>query len=211
MNEEMTATAKDTYKAILDDFKSISTPIFTQSSPKHGVKHFIVTSGPPVHARARRLPPDKLAAAKARFAEIQEVGIIRRSNSPCSSPLHVVPKSDGGWRPCGDYRRLNEITTPDRYPIPNLQDFTSGLAGKTVSSKFDLVCSYHQIPMKEEDIPQTSIITPFGLHEFLHMLFGLKNAAQTFQRLMDTVCHNLDFVFVYLDDIMAASKDEAEH
>ena len=70
---------------------------------------------------------------------MEKLGIIRKSSSPWSSPLHIVPKRDGGFRPCGDFRRLNNITTPDRYPIPYLSDATHFLAGKTIFSKVDLV------------------------------------------------------------------------
>ena len=122
---------------------------------------------------------------------------ITENNSPWSSPLHVVPKKDGSWRPCGDYRSLNDITTPDRYPVPNILDFPARLAKCKVFLKVDLVRGYHQIPVKEVDIPKTAVITPIGLYEFLRMPFGLKNAAQAFQRLMHTVCRGLDFVFVY--------------
>ena len=129
---------------------------------------------------------------------MEAMGIVRRSSSPWSSPLHVVPKPSVGWRPCGDYRRLNTVTVDDRYPVPRLQDFTATLAGKTNFSKIDLVRAYHQVPMTPNYIPKTAVISPFGLYEFLWMHFGLKNADQAFQRLMDKVCQGLARVFLYI-------------
>ncbi len=113
--------------------------------------------------------------------------ICRRSNSPWASPLHLVPKKDGSWRPCGDYRRLNAVTIPDRYPLPNMQSLNDRMAGCTVFSKIDLVKAYHQIPIAEEDIPNTAIATPFGLWEFLFMAFGLRNTAQALQWLKNNI------------------------
>jgi len=125
--------------------------------------------------------------------------------------MHLVKKKDGGWRICGDYRRLNKITVPDKYPIPNLQDFAHKLLGCTVFSTLDLTRAYHQIPMAERDKEKTAIITPFGLYQFNSMPFGLKNAAQTFQRYMDVTLRGLDGCFCYIDDILVASQDIDEH
>ena len=85
------------------------------------------------------------------------------------------------------------------------------MAGKVVFSKEDLVHGYHQVPVHPQDVPKTTVITPFGLIEFLRMPFGLKNAAQTFQRLMDSVLRDLPFLYVYLDDILVASASKSEH
>ena len=142
---------------------------------------------------------------------MEEMGIVRRSKSPWSSPLHVVPKPGGKWRPCGDYRRLNASTEDDRYPLPHIQAFNSHLAGCTVFSKIDLLRGYHQIPMAQTSIAKTAVITPFGPWEFLRMPFGLKNAAQSFQRLMDGILRDVPFAFVYLDDILVASHSPQEH
>ena len=93
--------------------------------------HLLTNSGPLVFAKPWKLDPEKLAAAKDEFSAMEKAGIIRRSTSLWSSPLHMVKKKDGGWRPCGDCRMLKNITVPDRYPLPHIADFTSPIAGST--------------------------------------------------------------------------------
>ncbi|GBO42739.1 Transposon Ty3-I Gag-Pol polyprotein [Araneus ventricosus] len=149
------------YNDIFDDVER--SPIKVQS---HNVTHVIQAKSPPVGAKARRLAPDKLIAAKQEFQNLIHKGICSPCTSCWASPLVMVKKSDGSWRPCRDYRALTAQPIPDKYPIRHIIDFTSYLHGKTVFTTLDLKRAYHQVTIHEDDKQKTAIITPFGLFQF---------------------------------------------
>ncbi|CAE1267091.1 unnamed protein product [Acanthosepion pharaonis] len=128
---------------LLQKFESITKPAFHKDILPHNITHYIATSGPPVHSRPRRLAPEKLSVAKAEFTQMMELGIIRPSKSNWASPLHLVPKSGGTWRACGDYRAFNSATKPDRYPIPLIHDVTAIIQDRCIFTKLDLIGAYH--------------------------------------------------------------------
>jgi hypothetical protein len=165
--------------------------------------HHIKTTGPQISSRFRRLDREKLAAKKKKFDWLERDGIVRRSDSPWSSPLHMEEKLDGSWQPCGDLL--------DSYPLPNMLDFAHVGTGCTIFSKIDLRKGYHQIPVHPDDICKTAICTPFGLYEYTRLPFGLRNAGNTFQRKIDRVKSQLEFCFAYQDDLEVASKDDIQH
>lgn len=153
----------------------------------------------------------KRTALKILLDDYLEKGIIEPSSSNWASPIHMVKKNDNSFRVCGDYRLLNNHTQNDMYPVPHIQDCNSDIINSRIFSRMDLERAYHQIPMNEDDICKTAIITPFGLFHFLRMPFGLKTAAQTFQRFIDNILRNTSNNFRYIDDILIFSDNEKDH
>ena len=198
---------------LLKKYTHLTSQHSDEESTYCGVYHRIDTgSHAPVFAKTRQLSEKNLKLAQAEFRKLQSNGVISPSDSNnWSSPLHIVPKSNGEIRPCGDYRSLNTITKPDRYPVPNINNyFSSKLHNKCCFSKIDLTAAY-QIKIHPDDICKTAITTPFGLYHYHTMPFGLRNAAATFQRMMDKIFSMLSCVFTCIDDILVFSDNEKSH
>ncbi|GFY09913.1 retrovirus-related Pol polyprotein from transposon opus [Trichonephila clavipes] len=138
--------ANISFKNILSEYPDLSNPSLISKSASHGTVHHIITTGPPVTARPRRLHPKLYDTVKVEFEFLLAQGIIRPSKSPWSSPLHVVPKSDSTVRPVGDYRQLNSVTEFDSYPMPYLNDFAHALHGKKIFSKIDIFKAFSPNP-----------------------------------------------------------------
>nr|GFB71734.1 putative reverse transcriptase domain-containing protein [Tanacetum cinerariifolium] len=140
-------------------------------------------------------------------------GFIRPSSSPWGAPVLFVKKKDGSFWMCIDYRELNKLTVKNRYPLPRIEDLFDQLQRSRVYSKIDLRSGYHQLRVREEDIPKTAFRTRYGHYEFQVMPFGLTNAPAVFMDLMNRVCKPyLDrFVIVFINDILIYSKKRKKH
>ncbi|GJU76466.1 putative reverse transcriptase domain-containing protein, partial [Tanacetum coccineum] len=164
----------------------------------------------PVVRSPYRLAPSEMLELSNQLKELQEKGFIRPSHSPWGAPVLFVKKKDGSMRMCIDYRELNKLTIKNRYPLPRIDDLFDQLQGACCFSKIDLRSGYHQLRVREEDIPKTAFRTRYGHFEFTVMPFGLTNAPAIFMDLMNRVCKPyLDkFVIVFIDDILIYSKSE---
>ena len=198
-------------KSLLNKFPDITNPNLA-ADPKHHVQHHIIlTTDRPVNCLPVRLDPIKMQLVRQEINLLIDQKILSPSSSPYASRIVVVPKPNGRVRVCGDYRALNAITQPDRYPMRHIHDFSQYLNGCKIFSTIDLLSAFHQIPVAENDRHKTAIITPLGLFQYNRLPFGLRNAPSTFQRFIDGALRDLDFVFAYQDDILVASKDDKEH
>jgi hypothetical protein len=134
--------------------------------------------------------------------------VIRASTSPCGSTIIIVPKKDGTWRMCINYKALNKITLKNWYPLPKIDDLLDQLQHAKYFTELDLKSGYHQVRVKEENTWKTTFKTRQALDEWLVMPFSLCNAPATFMRLMNDVLHPYlnSFLIVYLDDILVYSS-----
>ncbi|KAD3068885.1 hypothetical protein E3N88_36765 [Mikania micrantha] len=173
----------------------------------------LVPGAQPVAKAPYRLAPTEMKEMMTQLQELLDKGFIRPSVSPWGAPVLFVKKKDGSMRMCIDYRELNKLTVKNRYPLPRIDDLFDQLQGASWFSKIDLRSGYHQLKVREQDIPKTAFRTRYGHYEFLVMSFGLTNAPAAFMDLMNRVCRPMldRSVIVFIDDILIYSKNEGDH
>ncbi|GJY18678.1 putative reverse transcriptase domain-containing protein, partial [Tanacetum coccineum] len=200
---------------VIHDFPKVF-PDDLPGLPPHRQVEFkidLVLGATPVARAPYRLAPSKMKELSNQLQELLEKGFIRPSSSPWGALVLFVKKKDEIFRMCIDYRELNKLTIKNRYPLPRIDDLFDQLEGSSVYSKIDLRSGYHQLCIREEDIPITTFRTRYGHYEFQMMPFGLTNAPAMFMDLMNRVCKPyLDkFMIVFIDDILIYSKNKEEH
>lgn len=168
------------------------------------VTHTIPVTGGPLRQRPRPQPPLRKKPLREILQELLARGIISESQSPWASPITLVPKKDNTFRLVCDYRQVNKITEMDAYPIPNLNNVLKSIPQSKYFSTLDLKSGYHQIKLHSKDIPKTAMITEDGLYQFNVLAMGLKNASQTFMRVVNRIFFNIspEEAIAYLDDIL---------
>nr|CAH66282.1 OSIGBa0116O04.4 [Oryza sativa] len=200
---------------IVQDYPDVFPEDLPGMPPKRDIEFRIdlVPGTNPIHKRPYRMAANELAEVKKQVDDLLQKGYIRPSTSPWGAPVIFVEKKDHTQRMCVDYRALNEVTIKNKYPLPRIDDLFDQLKGATVFSKIDLRSGYHQLRIREEDIPKTAFTTRYGLFECTVMSFGLTNAPAFFMNLMNKVfMEYLDkFVVVFIDDILIYSKTKEEH
>lgn len=176
--------------------------------------HRIATTGvEPIRVAPRRCPPSAREEIRRQVFEMIEDGVAEESFSPWAAPVVLVKRKDGRLRFCVDYRRLNEVTVKDAYPLPRVDDLLDHVGDARIFTSLDLASGYWQVPVHPEDREKTAFVTPDGLYQFRQMPFGLCNAPATFQRLMDRVLGRLkwEMCLVYMDDVLIFGAGFREH
>nr|GEU56966.1 reverse transcriptase [Tanacetum cinerariifolium] len=200
---------------IVQDFSDVFSEELLGIPPERKVEFGIelIPSTQPISKAPYRMAPIELKKLKEQLQELLDLGFIRPSVSPWGALVLFMKKKDGSMRLCIDYRDLNRVTIRDRYPLPRIDDLFDQLQGVKFFSKIDLISGYHQLQVKEQDIPKTAFRTRYGHYEFLVMPFGLTNAPAVFMDLINRIIHEyLDkFVIVFIDDILVYSKTKEEH
>ncbi|GKE01513.1 putative reverse transcriptase domain-containing protein [Tanacetum coccineum] len=173
----------------------------------------LIPGATPVARAPYRLAPSEMQELSNQLQELADRGFIRPSTSPWGAPVLFVKKKDGSFRMCIDYRELNKLIVKNRYPLPRIDDLFDQLQGSSVYSKIDLRSGYHQLRVRDEDIPKTAFRTRYKNYEFQVMPFGLTNAPAVFMDLMNRMCKPyLDkLVIVFIDDILIYSRNKEEH
>ena len=202
----------DNLSELLDSFPEVfAKPLFhNRPPPGHTFTHSIILDELYKPAKPYPIPHPLQDEANRLIQEMIASGILIPSHSQFAAPLLLKKKKDGTQRPCVDFRRLNAATRHDPYPIPTAKDIFNNLTSSKHFAVFDFTSGYWQIPMHPSDRHKTAVVTPKGLYEFTRMPFGLRNAAQTFQRMMNHFIQDLPNCMAYIDDIIIHAPTQAD-
>ena len=191
---------------VVQEFPEVFPEELTGLPPQREVEFSIslMPGAAPISISSYRMAPAEMLELKKQIQDLLSKGFIRPSVSPWGAPVLFVKKNDGSLRLCVDYRKLNQVTIKNKYPLPRIDDLFDQLKGAKVFSRIDLKSGYHQIRVKEEDVAKTAFRTRYGHFEFLVMPFGLTNAPAIFMDLMNRVFQPyLDqFVVIFIDGIL---------
>ena len=161
----------------------------------------------------RRLTDEQLTEVKSYILDNLHKGFIEPSNAPFAAPILFTKKSDGSMRLCIDYRKLNELTKKDPYPLPLIDEMLARITKAKVFTKIDIQQAFNRVRMSEESEDLTSFRTRYGMYKYKVLPFGLTNGPATFQRFINDILmeHLDDFCSAYLDDILIYSENDTEH
>ena len=165
----------------------------------------------PFKERYRRIPLHQFEEVRKHLKEMEEIGAIRRSNSPLASPVVLVKKKDGSLRLCIDLRKLTARTIKETYSLPQIEESLDCLNGASIFTSLDLKSGYWQVELDDESIPLTAFaVGPLGFYKCVRMPFGLTNAPAMFQHLMERCLGemHLNWCIIYLDDVTSSLKHQ---
>ncbi|GFW58195.1 retrovirus-related Pol polyprotein from transposon 297 [Trichonephila clavipes] len=206
--ESLTCAQKEKLNLLLESFQNVFEP---EGEATNILEHHINTgNSPPISVPPYRMSPVKKGILRKEIEVLLKKDIIEECESPYGVPVVLIPKPNNQFRLGIDYRKLNEVTVPDTYPLPRMDDLLQEAKHTAYISTIDLKSGYHQVNVNPADRDKTTFVCPFGTYRFKRMPFGLKNAPATFQRLMGIFQRGLP-VLAYLDDIIIMSPTFEQH
>ncbi|KAL0199491.1 hypothetical protein M9458_008031, partial [Cirrhinus mrigala] len=210
MNPHLSPTQKKELQHLVGQFSDVFSPLPGQTNV---ITHEIRTPpGVIIRQRPYRVPEARRQAIEEEIQQMLKLGVIEPSRSPWSSPVVMVPKPDGTLRFCNDFRRLNEVSEFDGYPMPRVDELLDRLGRARFITTLDLTKGYWQVPLAEDAKPKTAFSTPSGHWQHRTLPFGLHGAPATFQRLMDIVLRpHQPYAAAYIDDVVIHSEHWDEH